>query len=433
MKIDKISRRDFLKKSSVASAAAVAFPYVMTRPAFGAPGTEGIRLGVIGTGNQGRGHLNQGLVYNNVVAICDVDDNMLAAGKKRIEDKAKRTPATYKDYRKMLEKEDLDAVLIATPDHWHALMTVHACQAGKHVYVEKPMGLTIHDTQMMLKAARKYNVVVQNGSMQRSMPGFREACEYVRNEYIGEVKMVRVGLPGVNYNQPDRPNTNPPAELDYDMWLGPAPWRPYNQNHVHYNFRFFWDFAGGQMANWGAHHLDIAAWGLGMDETGPVEISARCESDKRKRYEVPSWFEVSYKFANGARIICGQSQRDGTTFEGQDGTIWVNRGRLQCSVPGVLGSKLKDDEIHLYKSNNHHQDWYNCILAGKDANGQYKRPICDVEIGHHSTTICNLGSIACRTGRTIKWDPAKEEIIDDKEASWYMGYQYRAPYTMPEI
>ena len=172
MKIDKISRRDFLKKSSVASAAAVAFPYVMTRPAFGAPGTEGIRLGVIGTGNQGRGHLNQGLVYNNVVAICDVDDNMLAAGKKRIEDKAKRTPATYKDYRKMLEKEDLDAVLIATPDHWHALMTVHACQAGKHVYVEKPMGLTIHDTQMMLKAARKYNVVVQNGSMQRSMPWF---------------------------------------------------------------------------------------------------------------------------------------------------------------------------------------------------------------------------------------------------------------------
>lgn len=424
-----ISRRQFLGRSMAATAATVAFPYVMTRPAFGAEGTEGIRLGVIGTGNQGRNHLRQPLVYKNVVALCDVDDNMLANGKKIIEDKTKRTPATYKDYRKMLEKENLDAVLIATPDHWHALITVDACSAGKHVYVEKPMGLTIHDTQMMLKAARKYDVVVQNGSMQRSMKGFREACEYVRNERIGEVKTVRVGLPGVNYNQPDRPNTNPPPELDYDMWLGPAPWRPYNPNHVHYNFRFFWDFAGGQMANWGAHHLDIAQWGLGMDETGPVEISARCEYDPQKRYEVPSWFEITYKYANGAKIICGQSHRGGTTFEGQDGTIFVNRGVLQCSLKGVLEEPLSDKEIHLYKSSNHHQNWYDCILGGKP----YKRPITDVEIGHHSTTVCNLGTIACRTGHKIKWDPAKEEIIDDKQASWYMDYDYRAPWKMPEL
>lgn len=428
-----ISRRQFLSNSMVATAAVAAFPYVMTRPVFGAEGTEGIRLGVIGTGNQGRGHLNQELVFKNVVAICDVDDKMLAEGRKRIEDKTKRTPATYKDYRKMLEKENLDAVLICTPDHWHALQTIYACAAGKHVYVEKPMALTISETQLMLKAARKYNVVVQNGSMQRSMSGFREACEYVRNEYLGEVKMVRVGLPGVNYNQPFRPNTNPPPELDYDMWLGPAPWRPYNQNHVHYNFRFFWDFAGGQMANWGAHHLDIAQWGLGMDESGPVQISARCEYDPQKRYEVPSWFEIDYRYANGARIICGQSQRDGTTFEGQDGTLWVNRGKIQCSVKGVLGSPLKEDDLHLYKSTNHHQDWYNCILAGPDADGKYKKPICDVEIGHHSTTVCNLGSIACRTGRTIKWDPVKEEIIDDKEAAWYLGYEYRAPWKLPTL
>lgn len=168
-----ISRRQFLSNSMVATAAVAAFPYVMTRPAFGAEGTEGIRLGVIGTGNQGRGHLNQELVYKNVVAICDVDDKMLAEGRKRIEDKTKRTPATYKDYRIMLEKENLDAVLICTPDHWHALQTIDACAAGKHVYVEKPMALTISETQLMLKAARKYNVVVQNGSMQRSMSGFR--------------------------------------------------------------------------------------------------------------------------------------------------------------------------------------------------------------------------------------------------------------------
>jgi hypothetical protein len=170
-----------------------------------------------------------------------------------------------------------------------------------------------------------------------------------------------------------------------------------------------------------------------MDESGPVQISARCEYDPQKRYEVPSWFEIDYRYANGARIICGQSQRDGTTFEGQDGTLWVNRGKIQCSVKGVLGTPLKEDELHLYKSTNHHQDWYNCILAGPDADGKYKRPICDVEIGHHSTTVCNLGNIACRTGRTIKWDPVKEEIIDDKEAAWYLGYEYRSPWKLPTL
>ena len=291
-----ISRRQFLRRSIAASATAIAFPYVRTTPAFGAEGTEGIRIGVIGTGNQGKHHLRQPLVHKNVVALCDVDDNMLASGKEIVEKNTKRTPALYKDYRKMLEKENLDAVLIATPDHWHALITVHAAMAGKHVYVEKPMGLTIHDTQMMLKAARKYDIVLQNGSMQRSMPGFREACEAVRNERIGECKVVRVGLPGVNYNVTDCPDSNPPPELDYDMWLGPSPWRPYNKNHVHYNFRFFWNSATGQMANWGAHHIDIAHWGLGLDETGPIEISARAEYEPNRRFDVPQWFEVTYKY-----------------------------------------------------------------------------------------------------------------------------------------
>jgi len=427
---NKISRRQFIGRSMVASAAAVAFPYVMTHSAFGAEGTEGIRVGVIGTGGQGGNHLGQSLIYKNVTALCDVDSEHLEGAKKRIIEKDKREgdriPATYGDYRKLLEDKNVDAVLIATPDHWHAQIAIDAMECGKHVYVEKPMALTIYETQQMVKYARKNKVICQNGSMQRSMPGFREACEFVRSERLGEVKTVRVGLPGVNFNQPFRPNTNPPANLNYDMWVGPAPWRPYNQNHVHYNFRFFWDFAGGQMANWGAHHLDIAQWGLGMDETGPVEISARAEYDPQKRYEVPSWFEVTYKYANGAKIICGQSQRDGTTFEGQDGTIWVNRGKLQCSIKGLLETPLAEDEVHLYKSTNHHRDWYNCILSGK-------YPVTDVAIGHHSTTVCNLGSIACRTGHKLKWDPEKEIIIDDKIASSYMRYQYRAPWGFKEI
>lgn len=427
-----ISRRSFIQKGAAASALALSFPYVKTQSAFGAPGTEGIRLGVIGTGRQGRSHLNQPLIYKNVVALCDADDQMLTQGQQIVVEKdnrsAQRMPALYKDYRKMLEDKNIDAVLIATPDHWHAKMAIDACVCGKHVYIEKPMALTIYETQQMLKAARKYKVVCQHGTMRRSYSEFRRACEIVRSERIGEIHTVRVGLAGVNFNEPPRPNTNPPSHLDYDLWLGPAPWRPYNQNHVHYNFRFFWDFAGGQMTNWGAHYVDVAQWGLNKDETGPVEVSGvRVEYDPKKRFEVPAWSEVTFKYADGKRIICGQSHRDGTTFEGEDGTLWVGgSSAIQCSVRGAVEEPLGTNDVHLYKSDNHHQNWYDCIQFGK-------YPVSDVENGHRSTTVCNLGNIACRVGRTIKWDPVKEEMIDDKEASSYLHYEYRAPWALPDL
>jgi predicted dehydrogenase len=425
-----LGRRAFLRQTMAVTAgvgAGLAFPNILTRPAFGAEGTEGIRVGVIGTGGQGMSNINA--IVKNVAAVCDVDKTHLASAQKTVQDKNKRTVAAYGDYRKMLESKDIDAVLIATPDHWHALPAIDACMAGKDVYCEKPLTLTVHEGWAMVKAARKYGRIVQTGSQQRSWSDgkFRRACEYVRSGRIGDVKTVRVGLPGVNWTKdPMMANGAPPPELDYDLWLGPAPSRPYNKHRVHYFFRFFWDYSGGQMTNWGAHHLDISQWGLGMDESGPVEISSRAEFDSGKRFEVPPWFEITYTYANGIKVICGQSHRIGTSFEGQDGVIYCDRGKIESTVKGVLEEPLKSDEVHLPQSKNHHQNWFESIISRKP-------PICDVAIGHRSATVCHLGNLSVRTGRTIRWDPAKEQVIGDPEMTKLLSYNYRAPWKLPEL
>ena len=424
-----LTRRDFLRRSTLATTglvAAVGFPNLLPRPAFGAAGTAGIRVGIIGTGGQGKSNLNA--IVANVTAVCDVDKTHLASAQKLVQDKNKRPVAAYSDFRKMLESNEIDAVLIATPDHWHTLPAIQACQAGKDVYCEKPLTLTVHEGQALLKAARRYNRIVQTGSQQRSWGDskFRRACEYVRSGRIGDVQTIRVGLPGVNWTKdPLVPDSEPPAELDYDFWLGPAPQRPYNKNRVHYYFRFFWDYSGGQMTNWGAHHLDIAQWGLGMDESGPVQISARTEFDLQKRFEVPAWSEITYTYANGVKVICGQSHRVGTTFEGQDGLIYCDRGKLESTVKGAIEEPLGQGDVHLSESKNHHQNWFDCIQSRKP-------PICDVAIGHRSATVCHLGNIAVRTGRTLKWDPAKEQILGDSEAAKLLRYDYRAPWQLAE-
>jgi len=424
MKTKKVNRRNFIKISGLTLSAGIFLPQILTRPAFGAEGTEGIRIGVIGVGNQGRMHLLRNA--KNVVAVCEVDKLRLADSKKQIEDRTGRTPALYSDYRKMLDDKNVDAVLIATPDHWHALQTIHACQAGKDVYVEKPLSLVILEGRLMVKAARKYNRIVQTGSQQRSDDKFRLACELVRSGKIGKLKTIKVGLPGVNFNEKPVPDSEPPAELDYDMWLGPAQYRPYNKNRVHYNFRFFWDYSGGQLTNWGAHHLDIAQWGMGTDDTGPVKIEGEARFNKDNLYEVPEWFSLKYKYANGVTVICGQSERSGTTFIGEKGEIYVNRGVLESNPPEIIKTELGPNDVHLYVSKDHHKNWYECILSRK-------LPIADVEIGHRSATVCHLGNIAIRTKRKIIWDPLSEEIVGDPEASKLMSYVYRKPWELPLI
>lgn len=423
------SRRQFLQQTG-GTLAGIGFgaslPMFIPRSVLGggkepAP-SDRIRIGCIGVGNQGSGNLGKHL--KNTIAVCDVDATRLAEAKARVEKSNGQPCAAYDDYRRLLDNKDVNAVVITTPDHWHALMTIDACRAGKDVYCEKPLTLTIGDGLAMVKAARDTKRIVQTGSQQRSDAKFRFACELVRSGRIGKVHTVRAGISGVNFKGPAEPDSAPPPELDYNFWLGPAPERPYNVRRVHYNFRFFWDYSGGQLTNWGAHHLDIAQWGLGMDESGPVSIEGKARYNKEQLYEVPQWCEIVYEYANGVKLICGHDHRGGTTFEGEKGTIHVDRNRLESTPAEIVEQPLSSGDVHLYESDNHHENWLDCIRTRE-------LPICDVAIGHRSATVCHLGNIAVRTGRRITWDPANEQIIGDAEAAAMQSRPYRAPWKLP--
>lgn len=428
-----LSRREFLRTTrNAAVGLAVVGPNIFlnrTKAATGENPSEFIRVGFIGVGGQGNSNL--GALIKNAVAVCDVDKKHLAAAQARVEKSNGRPCATYNDYRKLLEDKSIDAVLIATPDHWHTLPAIHACEAGKDVYCEKPLTLTIAEGQALVKAVRRYRRVLQTGSQQRSEAKFLKACEYVRSGRLGKIKTVKVGLPGVNYvekaNPPTVPDSEPPVELDYDLWLGPAPARPYNKYRVHYLFRFFWDYSGGQMTNWGAHHLDITQWGLGMDDSGPVEITGSAVYNAEKLYETPQKFDITYKYANGTVVLCSSGTgkyKGGTLFEGEKGNIHVTRGSVTSTPEEILEQPLDDKAVRLYASTNHHQNWLECIKSRKD-------PICSVEVGHRSATVCHLGNIAVRTGKKVIWDPVKQEIVGDAELAKWVSRPYRAPWKLP--
>jgi predicted dehydrogenase len=284
----------------------------------------------------------------------------------------------------------------------------------------------------MLKAARQHSRVVQTGSQQRSEFGanFRIAAEMVRTGKLGRLKAVKVGLPRVNFADravPGAKDGPPPAELDYDFWLGPAPQRPYNVNRVHYLFRFFWDYSGGQLTNFGAHDLDIVQWALGMDDSGPVEVApeaVRFVADRS--YEVPETCVLRYRYADGVTVECAQYVKDfpgGCTFEGEHGTIHVTRRQLAVKPEGLLTEKPDDKR---YGPGAHAANWLECVKSRQ-------RPAADVAIGHRSATVCHLGNIACRTGRTIRWDPAAETILGDAQAAAMLSRPYRKPWELPAL
>ncbi len=326
----------------------------------------------------------------------------------------------------MLDDKSIDAVLVATPDHWHALPTIEACSAGKDVYCEKPLSLTVAEGKAMVEAARKANRIVQTGSQQRSDDRFRLACELVRSGRLGTIKTVKVSLPAVNFKGPVVADSSPPPELDYQTWLGPAPERPYNEKRVHYLFRFFWDYSGGQMTNFGAHHLDIAQWALGRDESGPSSIEATAQFHKDHWYEVPERSEIVYTYDEGIKVICEQGGKPGPNvlFQGTKGSIAVSRGKIESSPPEILKQPLEAGDIHLYASKNHHKNWLDCIKSRA-------LPICDVAIGHRSATVCHLGNIAIRTGRKLTWDPKAQTIVGDPEAASMLARPYRSPWSLP--
>ncbi|MFN9720615.1 MAG: Gfo/Idh/MocA family protein [Planctomycetota bacterium] len=422
------NRRSFLRSAAsgtVLAASAFAAPMILPRRVFGS--NERIAVGAVGVRNQGSGNIKRFLGAGaDVVAICDVDSKVAAAAAELV-GKNHPQPKLFSDYRQLLEEKGIDAVVITTPDHWHAMMTIDACRAGKDVYCEKPLSLTIAEGRRMVKAARDHQRIVQTGSQQRSADEFWRACMLVRNGLIGDIKEVFVGIPGPNHPGPIGPEEKIPADLNYDLWLGPAPMKPYHSKRVHYNFRFWWDYSGGQMTNFGAHHLDIAQWALGMDNSGPVAIEGSAEFHPQMVHEVTEKCRVVYTYANGVKVTLGQGQKEiaqGAKFVGTKGSIYVNRGKLVAEPVELETTPLNGPELtQLYRSKDHTQNFLDCIRSRE-------LPICDVEIGHRSATVCHLGNIAARLGRPVKWDPAAETCPNDPEAQEMTDRPYRSPWKV---
>jgi len=409
-----------------------------------------IALGIIGTGNQGlndiKGFLGDERVQ--IVAVCDVNKegpgywNGGVAGRepaRRLIEAhyAKQKEAgTYKgcdtlvDFRELLQRKDIDAVEVCLPDHWHAIPVIMAAAAKKDIYCQKPLSLTIAEGRAMSDAVKKYGVVFQTGSQQRSDSNFRRACELVRNGRIGKVHTVRCGLPGGRPDfgkTGDRKTPEPvPEGFDYQMWLGPAAEAPYVPARCHVNFRWIYDYSGGQVTDWGGHHPDCAQWGLGTDHTGPVEIrSAKAEfaPDPLWNTATDYYFEAIYK--DGTRLIISSKEKSGVTWEGSEGKVWANRGSHDADPKSILTSEIGPNEVHLYESSNHYRNFIDCVISRKET-------AAPVEVAHRSITICHLGNIAMRLGReSLKWDPEKEQILGDSEATKMLSREYRAPWKLP--
>ncbi|HOB76469.1 MAG TPA: Gfo/Idh/MocA family oxidoreductase [Phycisphaerae bacterium] len=431
-----VTRRAFLH----GAAATLAAPYIVPASALGRngwkPPSERITLGFIGIGNMGGGHLHDVLRNESmrrqlqVVAVCDVDGVKRENARKAVEDAyaKERNSGVYKgceeyhEFEKLLERKDIDAVLCAVPDHWHAIVAIAACRAGKDIYSEKPLTLTIREAQELTAAVRRYNRVFQTGSQQRSEWNFRFACELVRNGRIGKLQTVyvNIGEPSEERYFPEEPVRD---RFDWDRWLGPAPWQPYNSERCSGSYSGGWrrvrDYSGGMTTDWGAHHFDIGQWGMGMDENGPVEILPL----NREKNE-----PMTFIYANGVRMIrCQQAEGHGSVngvlFVGTEGRVEVNRGYLKTWPESLVNERIGPGEIHLYESPGHKQDWINCIR-------NRKRPICDVAIGASSVIVCHLGNIAYWLQRPIKWDPARGEIVGDTEASRWLDRPRRAPWRL---
>jgi len=324
----------------------------------------------------------------------------------------------YHDYRRILDRKDVDTMIVATPDHWHSIIATQTCQAGKDIYCEKPLSLTINQGREMVRAARENNTVFQVGSQQRSDAKFRHACECVRSGRIGKIKEVIVQVGGAPQTEPVPDEPIPPS-LDWDFWLGPAPYVPFNPERARVNFRWFFDYSGGMVTDWGAHHLDIAQWGLGMERHGPRFIEGKGET-KPGMYETFTSFDITYTYENGIPVHFRNGDH-GVTFIGEKGEIWVKRGEIKSTPEEIIKEPIQSDEVHLYKSDNHMKNWVECLKTRK-------QPVADVEIGHRSVTVCHLGNIACKLGRKLEWDPTNELFVNDNEANDHLDRPMREPY-----
>jgi predicted dehydrogenase len=432
------TRREFVKRSAALVAGAVVLPQIIPSSAFGMGGviapSDRLVMGIIGTGSQGMSDCRDFLKLNNqvqFVALCDLDANRLAKAKEAIDTANKSKDCrTYSDYRELLEKEKLDAMLIAIPDHWHGIIYSEVANKKINVYGEKPICRTIKDGQTIVSAVKKNNIIWQTGSWQRSQANFQRGAELAINGRAGKLKYIEVGLPDGTKGIGTPPVMDVPPELNWEMWLGPALKVPY-RGVSHWDWRWILDYSGGQLTDWSGHHIDIANWGAGLEHTGPVEISGKGVYPAEGIFNAPVEYDFLCKYANGIEMRVANSSRlplgMGTTWHGDLGWIHVDRGnKISASDPKILEEVIGDNETHLYKSDNHYQNFVDCVHSGKAT-------IAPVEVAYRAISVGLLGEIAMTTGETIKWDPDKEEIIGNARASRLLSRPYRQPWTLPTI
>ncbi len=424
-----VSRRGFLKGTALAGSA-LAFPNIVPSTVFGAGAPSnrivmaGIGLGGMGSGNM-RSFLNKPEVQ--FVAVCDLDAGHLQRAKKAVDDRYGNNDCkTYHDYREVIARGDLDTISMATPDHWHALVAIAALRAGIDMYGEKPITHDLHEGRALANTCKQFGRVWQTGSWQRSQENFHLAAELVRNGRVGNIHTVEVGLPDGKPGE-IKPIQPVPQDMDWDFWVGPAPYRPY-QGVCHWDWRWVLDWGGGQMMDWIGHHADIAQWGLGTQETGPVLIESNgCELPPDGIYDAPTSYKFTATFENGAKMIVANASQQpkgmGARWIGDRGWIWVDRSGLDAEPKSLLRDRIGANEVHLYKSRDHHQNFLDCVRTRR-------MTITPAEVAHRSASIGHLGQIALMTGRKIRFNPATEEILDDPGASALLGRAYREPWVL---
>jgi predicted dehydrogenase len=454
-----MKRRTFLRQAAGAAAGSLALPLFIPSGAMGTAGrtppSERITMASIGCGGMGTNNLRAFLAQEDVqvLAVCDVVTASDEYGhwykkgwngawfgrepaRKIVEEQyAGKSPAgsykgcdAYIDFREIIARNDIDAVCITTPDHWHAIPAIMAAAAGKDIYCEKPLSLTVADGRAMVEAARRYGAVFQTGTQRRSSEQYRFICELIRNGRIGKLQKALVAI-GANNKQAPPADWQPmpvPEWLDYDLWLGPAPWAPYHKDRCLYTFRFNLDYSGGQTTNLGAHGIDIVQWANGTDETGPVEVEdLGGEFPSDGLFTTATKVHFRARYANGLERICKTQKDEIYRFEGTDGWIQIPTysNDWTCHPASLKTTVIGPDEIHLYKSNDHHRNFLDCIRS----RGRTAAP---AEIGHRSTSVCHLGNVAMRLGRRLRWDPAAERFTDGDKANQMLARPMRSPWRL---
>jgi predicted dehydrogenase len=439
------SRRQFLKQASAAAVGAVAFPYIVPSSALGKDGavapSERITMGWVGTGGQGRALMGMFMGWKDVqvLAACDVDERHLADGVAQANERyGNEDCAAYRDFRELVARKDIDAVCVATPDHWHAIASVAALDAGKDVYCEKPLANSVYEGRKIVDAVKRNNRILQTGSMERSNELCRYGVELVRNGRIGKLKQMIVNLPFTEKHiqdakaQKDVPPPEPvPAGFDYNFWLGHTPEVAYTPKRCHFFWRFNLAYGGGEMTDRGAHVIDIGQMAIDADETGPVEIEAKGFQNPGSIFNAFWDYNFKNTFANGVEMIGSTDEPRGIKFVGSDGWLFVHihGGDLEASKPEILKEKIGDNEIHIgraplpHDQNGHRRQFLDCIKSRQ-------QPFAHAEAGHRTASICHLNNIAMAVGRKLNWDPKAEQFIGDDEANKLLKPQMRSPWVL---